>query len=127
MLFNAQGEVVLVRHSYGRSDLFALPGGGVRPFETFETAARREMREELGIVIAETVLLSTHFSAVEGKRDTIALFKATANGEDKPHADGFELEEARFFPLDALPLNTSPATLRRIAEYRGEGEADPAW
>ena len=42
-------------------------------------------------------------------------------------ADRFEVEEAGFFPLAAPPPQTSPATLRRLAEYRGEAELDDLW
>jgi hypothetical protein len=41
--------------------------------------------------------------------------------------DGVEIAEARFFPLDALPPSVSPATLRRIAEVRGERAVSAAW
>jgi ADP-ribose pyrophosphatase YjhB (NUDIX family) len=125
MLFNPDGELVLIRNSYGRSDLFVLPGGGVRPFEAPEAAARREIREELGVEIDGLTLRSTHLSASEGKRDTICLYEAVT--AQTPQPDGQEVEEARFFPLDRLPPQTSPATLRRLAEYRGEAQADGRW
>jgi 8-oxo-dGTP pyrophosphatase MutT (NUDIX family) len=125
MLFNSQGELVLIRNSYGRSDLFVLPGGGVRPFEAPEAAARREIREELGIEIIDLTLRSTHASTGEGKRDTIFLYEAMT--VQTPRPDGIELEEARFFALDDPPPQTSPATLRRLAEYRGYAQADGRW
>jgi hypothetical protein len=37
------------------------------------------------------------------------------------------VEEARFFPLTALPENVSKATLRRIAEYKKERTPDGRW
>ncbi|HEX4738020.1 MAG TPA: NUDIX domain-containing protein [Allosphingosinicella sp.] len=125
MLFNARGELVLIRNSYGRSDLFLLPGGGVRPFETPEAAARREIREELGIDIEEVTLRSTHLSVSEGKRDTVFLYEAVTAQSLRP--DGVEIEEARFFPPDDPPPLASPATLRRLAEYRGIAQADGRW
>ena len=125
MLFNSAGEVMLIRNSYGRTDLWVFPGGGMRPFESAPTAAAREVREELKCEVAGLRFVSTHSSRAEGKRDTIRLFHALALGE--PEADGFEVEEARFFPLDALPSGISPATLRRIEEYRGERAPDGLW
>jgi ADP-ribose pyrophosphatase YjhB (NUDIX family) len=125
MLFNRRGELVLIRNSYGRSDLFVLPGGGVRPLEAPEAAARREIREELGVEIADLILRSTHVSASEGKRDTIYLYEAMT--AEIPQPDGLEVEEARFFRLDRLPPQTSPATLRRVAEHRGDRQADGGW
>jgi 8-oxo-dGTP pyrophosphatase MutT (NUDIX family) len=125
MLFNREGEVVLIRNSYGRSDLFVLPGGGIRPFEDPERAARREIREELGIDIGGVKLRSTHVATSEGKRDTIYLFEAVTS--QCPVADESEVEEAHFFAVAEPPAQTSPATLRRLAEYRGEAQPDGRW
>ena len=125
MLFNGAGEVMLIRNSYGRTDLWVFPGGGMRPFESAAAAAAREVREELKCEVAGLRFVSSHFSRAEGKRDTIRLFHALALGE--PEVDGFEVEEARFFPLDALPGRTSPATRRRIEEYRGKRAPDGLW
>ena len=125
MLFDETGALLLVRNTYGRTDLFVLPGGGVRPFERPEAAAVREVREELGCGVAGLAFVSVHASAHEGKRDTVHLYRAQVAGEVRP--DGVEVEEASFFSLDALPANTSPATLRRIGEHRGARPLDQAW
>ncbi len=125
MLFNEAGELMLIRNSYGRSELFVLPGGGVRPFEDPEQAVRREIREELGCDVVELSWVSSHFSSAEGKRDTIDLFSARIAGV--PVSDNFEVEEARYFSLDDLPPNISDATLRRIEERRGTRPKDGAW
>lgn len=125
MLFNPGGDVLLVRNSYGASHLWVLPGGGVRPWEQPAAAAEREVREELGCGVSGLRPVSTHLTSAEGKRDTVFLFEAEAVGKVK--ADGFELVEARFFGLGALPEPVSPATLRRLAERRGERVADGSW
>ncbi len=125
MLFNDAGELMLIRNSYGRTDLFVLPGGGIRPFETPAAAAAREVKEELNCGVADLVLIGTHASVAEGKRDTIHLFRGRAVGT--PRADGVEVAEARFFPLDRLPPTLSPATARRIAEHRGTAAVGATW
>jgi 8-oxo-dGTP pyrophosphatase MutT (NUDIX family) len=125
MLFNPAGEILLIRNSYGRSDQFLLPGGGIRPFESPERAARREIREEVGCTLSGLALVSTHFTSAQGKRDTIYLFKAVS--ADEPAIDNFEVEEARFFPVKALPPTISPATRRRIEEHIGARSADGSW
>ena len=125
MLFNEAGELLLVRNTYHLSHLYLLPGGGIRPFESLESAARREVREEAGVAAERIEPLACYHSEAEGRRDTIHLF--TGRTADTPKPDGVEVEEARFFPLDALPANLSPATLRRIAEYRGERPIDGSW
>ena len=125
MLFTHHRELILIRNSYGRSDLFVLPGGGIRPFEQPEAAARREVSEELACELLDLALVSTHFSKAEGKRDTVYLFQASTDAT--PASDGKEVDEVRAFPLDQLPPTVSPATRRRIDEYLGRREADGAW
>jgi 8-oxo-dGTP pyrophosphatase MutT (NUDIX family) len=125
MVFNDKGELLLIRNSYGNRRDFVLPGGGIRPFETPAAAALREVHEEAGIAAERVTPLSVHHSRAEGKRDTIHLFSAWTT--EAPTADGIEVEEARFFPLDALPDSVSAATLRRIGEFRGERPIEAAW
>lgn len=125
LLLNPQGELLLIRNSYGDTDAFVLPGGGIRPFEAAAAAALREVREEVGIAAQRLTALSVHQSRGEGKRDTVHLFSAYS--ADPPEPDGVEVTEARFFPLGALPGTVSAATLRRIGEFRGERPVDSAW
>jgi ADP-ribose pyrophosphatase YjhB (NUDIX family) len=125
MIFDETGALLLVRHSYGNTRLFMLPGGGIRPFEAPAAAAVREIREELGCALDGLAFVSVHSSSHEGKRDTVHLYRARAAGPVR--IDRVEIAEARFFPLDALPPSVSPATLRRIAEVRGERAVSAAW
>ena len=125
MVFNARGELLLIRNGYGDRSLFALPGGGVKRSEPPEQAARREVREETALDLQRLSLLSTHYSTAEGKRDTVYLYSAIADGV--PVADGLEVEEARFFAVDRLPERISPAALRRIEEHRAGTIADGRW
>lgn len=125
MLFDEAGAVLLVRHTYGRTDQYLLPGGGIRPFEQPAAAAAREVREELGCGVAGLAFVATYVSTSEGKRDTVYLFRARVDGA--VCADGVEIAEAGFFALDALPSGVSPATLRRIEEYRGVREIGASW
>ena len=125
MLFNGAGDLLLIRNTYGNSNLFVLPGGGIGRRETPEAAAIREVDEELGVRADDLQLIATYRSGAEGKRDTVHLFRARTEGSVSP--DPIELEEARFFPPGDLPRNVSPATLRRIQELRGERTFDGRW
>jgi ADP-ribose pyrophosphatase YjhB (NUDIX family) len=125
MVFNPAGELLLIRNSYGRTHLWVLPGGGIGRRETPEAAGAREVKEEVGLAVKHLTRVSEHFNGAEGKRDTIYLFNGQADGT--PQIDTLEVEEARFFPLTALPENVSKATLRRIAEYSEERTADGRW
>jgi ADP-ribose pyrophosphatase YjhB (NUDIX family) len=125
MVFNPHGEILLIRHSYGRSDLYRLPGGGIRPWEKPEQAARRETREEVGCTLTDLIAVSTHVSEAEGRRDTVHFFSAVTL--DQPVADNMEVDEAAFFPLHELPDPLSPAAVRRLQEHLGERQADGRW
>ena len=125
MVFNDAGEILLIRNSYGNSALFVLPGGGIRRRENPEDAALREVREEVGLQVAELTLVGIYESGAEGKRDRVHLFKARAQGA--PSVDSIEVEEARFFAPNDLPDNVSPATLRRLHELEGTRPIDGGW
>lgn len=125
MLFDEAGALLLVRHSYGRTDLFMLPGGGIHAREAPAIAAVREVHEELGCGVSDLLPVSVHLAGAEGRRDTVHLFRGRPEGAIRP--DGIEIAEARFFALDALPENASPATRRRIDEHQGLRPVSEAW
>jgi ADP-ribose pyrophosphatase YjhB (NUDIX family) len=107
-------EVLLVRHTYER--WWYLPGGGVQRGESFAAAARREVREETGFEVDGLRPVGAYLSRNEGKVDHVVVFAAKApDGEPRP--DPAEIRDVRFFRLDALPDDTSPATRRRLEEY----------
>lgn len=125
MLFDAGGRLLLLRNSYGDTQVWVLPGGGVGLFEAPEAAARREVREELGCAVRDLRFIATHASEREGKRDSIWLYEAVTN--EPIVIDPNEVAEAAFFALDALPASVSPATARRIAERQGARARTSAW
>ena len=94
---NDKNKVLLVRHSYGNTTLWNIPGGGYNPNkEVVEIAARREVFEELGVVIINLQLLGTYQTSGEGKKDIVTMFKATIeNIEDiVPNPEILEIEWA---------------------------------
>jgi 8-oxo-dGTP pyrophosphatase MutT (NUDIX family) len=125
MVFDAEGRLLMIRHRYGNSALWMLPGGGVERGEALAAAAAREVMEEVSCRTDELAPLGTYRNRAEGRRDTVHLFRATT--VDMPVADGVEVAEVRFFALDGLPETTSPATMRRIAELIGQRTVTEAW
>lgn len=125
IVYDAVGRLLLIRNRYGRTDLWVLPGGGVARRETPADAAIREVLEETGCAIAAPRPVAVYRSAMEGKRDTVHLFRAVT--DDQPVADLVEVAEARFFAPDALPSQLSPATRRRIDEVAGRSAVTGIW
>jgi len=113
VLLVRDGAVLLVRHTYKRS--WFLPGGGVDRGESLEQAARREALEEVGATLGPLQLLGIYTSFVDHKNNHVAVF-VSEEGEASLATDR-EIQDARWFPLDALPDDTAPGTARRIEEY----------
>ena len=108
------GKVLLVRHTYLEG--WFMPGGGVKRRETFDQAARREAREEVGAELNEINLVGAYSNFIELKSDHNILFFSndfTLNGKHD-----CEIAEARFFPLDNLPEKLWPGHRRLWEEYR---------
>jgi len=71
-------KILLVSHSYGNKDLWNIPGGGYNPRrETPEEAAKREVREELNIILSSVTKVGQYYTETQGKRDTVILFTGT--------------------------------------------------
>ncbi len=121
-------QVLLVRHTY--LDGWYLPGGAVDGGETLEEAASREVLEETGVVAGNAPRLLGMFLNREATgRDHVGLFHLSewsrAEAFLQPNA---EIAEAGFFALDTLPDNLSPATQRRLADFRtGAAPSSPYW
>lgn len=119
-------SVFLIRHTYVPG--WQFPGGGVERGETTLEALARELQEEGNIELtAAPTLRSIHFNSMASPRDHVVLFMITGFRQTAPKTADIEIAEAGFFPLDALPKETTPATRRRIAELFGEAEASPLW
>ena len=88
-------NVLLVRHSYG-PPVWGLPGGGLSKGEDPEDAARREVREELGLELGALVSLGVIEEMISGSQHTAHLFSAKSDGSPQP--DRREILEAHRRP-----------------------------
>ena len=120
VLLIRDGDVLLVRHTY-RPGWF-LPGGGVKRRERLANAARREAMEEAGASLGALTLVGVY----ENESDHVALFAATEFAVTGEHDE--EIASVEWFAIDALPLDVSPGTRARIAEYQsGTGPFTRDW
>ncbi len=125
-VLNEAGEVLLVRHTYTPG--WHLPGGGVEPGETAAEALSKELREEANVVLSGPAVLHGLFLSCESsQRDHVAVFVVRDFAPPAPKRPDYEIAEAGFFALSALPEGTTPGTRRRLAEIAAGEPADGRW
>jgi len=117
-------HILLVKHTY-------LPGwytigGGIDAGESGLQALRRELQEEVGIILHESPSILGFYHNVYEKRDDYVIVYVCKKFE-KVEVISKEILEARWFPLNALPPDISLATKRRIEEYLGTRSLSDVW
>jgi ADP-ribose pyrophosphatase YjhB (NUDIX family) len=125
VIVEREGRVLLIRHSYVPG--WHLPGGGVDRGETLAEAARREVREEVGLTVeVDPQPFGVYGRFQYGASDHVAVFVAR-RVEGEPLPDQGEIAEAGFFDPDALPGDTTPATRQRLSEHRARSPRAERW
>ncbi len=124
LAFDAEGRILLVRHSYHMPEAWMFPGGGLARGETPDQTGTRELLEETGCRLAGAVWFATTLRPMrEGWTNRIELI--TGQTGDTPRADERELAEVGFFALDALPAGIGTAALEYIEMWRAWRSAVP--
>lgn len=106
-------RVLLVKHTYISQSGWTFPGGKIKKGEAPEEAAKREVKEELGLDLSNIKKLGSFVATKEYKIDTIWVFLAEVENVDVI-TPNFEIQEVRWFNLAAMP--TLPATASRVWE-----------
>ncbi len=97
------GEVLLVRHTYGATGIWALVAGFVEAGESLEETVVREVAEEVGLRVENVRYFGSQPWALSGPGVLLTGFTAVCPDGAEPVIDGRELAEAAWFPPDALP------------------------
>ncbi len=115
IVLDAEGRVFLIKHTYSAG--WQLPGGGVEAGETLLEALARELREEGNIEITGAPKLhGVFFHPRYSVRDHVTLYVVRSFRQPTPPVPNSEIAAHGFFPLDALPHDTTSGTRARIAE-----------
>ena len=130
VLLERGGEVLLMRRAgTGCFDgLYSLPGGHVEEGESLRATAVREMREELGIELAEDALAV--LGVVHRRSDTnrIDFFLRAQVWLGSPRiAEPNKCDDLRWFALDALPTAIVPYVRDALAAGAGPWIAESGW
>jgi 8-oxo-dGTP pyrophosphatase MutT (NUDIX family) len=120
VLVTHKDSLILVRHWY--NNLWVMPGGGIKKYETPEQAAIREIREEVGLNLNQLdYKLGTYSNTKEGKNDTVYCFVAELDSQiDIKKKFNIEVSDILWCDFDKLPEGTSKATRERIKEYQNK-------
>ena len=113
VLRDAQGAVLLqMRTDFKR---WGLPGGILEPGENILDCARRELREETGLLAGDLRLVGVYsdpkYESTYPNGDQVQQFTVCFEGRwngGKPHVDGVENSEQRFFPPEQVPFGGLP-------------------
>jgi ADP-ribose pyrophosphatase YjhB (NUDIX family) len=126
MVIDGAGRVFLVKHSYVAG--WHLPGGGVEPGETLNTALARELREEGNIELRDPPLFfAVYFNRRASRRDHVALYVVRSFHQTAAPEPNSEIIAHGFFSPDALPRDTARATRERIAEVLDGRSVTELW
>ena len=117
VITDAEGRVLLVRHTYGRFN-WDLPGGASDPGESVTETAVREVREEVGLIVRPERLTGIYYKA---ENDSHHLVFRCAVEEGSPIPSSEEISACEFFPPDSLPRPISDFTARRIKDALEDG------
>jgi 8-oxo-dGTP diphosphatase len=130
LLVDGQGRTLLFRFTVeGRAPFWVTPGGALDPGESYETAARRELKEETGLDLdpgEQVARRVVDFVSVEGVPVTAdeRYFRVDVDGCEVDPAHHTELEQRvmqswRWFGRDELashPEAIYPADLAAMLE-----------
>ncbi|CAG0980167.1 NAD+ diphosphatase [Burkholderiales bacterium] len=103
-------ELLLARSARFAPGMYSALAGFVEPGETIEDCIRREVREEVGVEIANPAYFASQSWAFPHSL-MIAYTAEYAGGAIR--LDDPEIEDARWFPLDALPELPSAVSIAR--------------
>lgn len=125
-VLDASNRILLIRHTYRPG--WHFPGGGIEKGETAETALRRELDEEAGIVVlGRPLLFGLYCNSGQFPGDHIALFVVRSWQQPAIPKPNAEIAEQGFFTATELPEDVTAATRRRIKEVLGATPPAETW
>ena len=122
-IFDGRGDVLLVRHAYGRLN-WELPGGGSQPGEAPDDTARRELLEETGLELEIDRLTNVYFEIHHADGPMLHFaFRCRWDPSLAPVPSSPEITDVGFWPTGDLPTPISDFTERRIHDAAGNAPA----
>ena len=117
VVFNEQGEVLLLKHVFRAGSGWGIPGGFLEKGEQPDEAIRRELLEEAGLELESAELAFVRTLKTPARVEII--FRCRPRG--RAVAQGFEIKSAEWFAPDNLPPGLSHDQKRLIKRALGDG------
>ena len=112
IIVNERGEVLLVKHTYGKCN-WEIPGGRAEEGESPVDTAIREVREETGLSVIAWHMTGYYFDLAAGGLHFVFRCKVE-KGDAEARPDGVEISQCAYCRPEALPHPISDFTLLRI-------------
>ena len=100
IIFNNDGKILLVKHTYRDEDNWSLPGGYIKAKEHPKEGLEREVEEECGAIISADRRLKIRTDRHSSRLDIV--YVGTYMGGELKNSD--ETETAGFFDFNTLPV-----------------------
>jgi 8-oxo-dGTP pyrophosphatase MutT (NUDIX family) len=113
VILDADGRVLLVRHTYGPLN-WELPGGASEPGESIVDTALREVREETGLEARAERLTGIYYDLEYDAHHFV--FRCSVSSDARAAATSAEISVCDYWPAAALPRPISDFTIRRITD-----------
>ena len=108
-------EILLIKNTY-RNTLWELPGGGCNKSEDKFSAVKREIKEELSLII-EPQYLGEYTQNNEYRIDTVHCFVAHLSQKKEIKFDESEIKDVQWWDLKELPTPLSKRVNKILEMY----------
>lgn len=104
LVVNEKNEAALLRQNYISNQYYNLISGYMKPGETAEETARREVEEEIGVAVSKLRQAGTYWF---GKKDML-MIGFLAEAEKKDFELSGEVDAARWVPVEEAARMVHP-------------------
>jgi len=121
---DGRGRVLLLKHRFRPGSGWGLPGGFIEQGEQPGEALRRELREEIGLEVAELKLFAVRAFRTP-KQVEIVFIGQAMSAIGSPDELSFEIQEAVWFLPGEFPKELPPDQTELIKRALNDGASLP--